>query len=188
MRLLHVYSGNLYGGIEAILVSLARYRVLCPGLEQEFAVCFDGRLSRELEALGAPVHRMGEVRVSRPHTMQRARRALANSSAFGASTASSATHPGRRALRRRCATAGVPLALWVHDATSGRHWTERWARRTRPIWPSATVSSPLDCCPRCTATFPWPWSTRLSRYHRRGCRRPSETGCARSSGRRAMPW
>ena len=28
--------------------------------------------------------------------------------------------------------AGVPLVLWVHDATSGRHWTERWAKRTRP--------------------------------------------------------
>ena len=28
--------------------------------------------------------------------------------------------------------AGVPLVLWVHDATSGRHWTERWAKQTRP--------------------------------------------------------
>ena len=77
MRLLHVYSGNLYGGIETILVALARYRELCPVLVQEFALCFDGRLSRELEALGVPVHSLGEVRASRPLTIRRARRALA---------------------------------------------------------------------------------------------------------------
>jgi glycosyltransferase involved in cell wall biosynthesis len=28
--------------------------------------------------------------------------------------------------------AGVPLVLWLHAATDGRHWLERWARRTRP--------------------------------------------------------
>jgi hypothetical protein len=30
MRVLHVYSGNLFGGIEAILVAIARARVV-PG-------------------------------------------------------------------------------------------------------------------------------------------------------------
>jgi glycosyltransferase involved in cell wall biosynthesis len=28
--------------------------------------------------------------------------------------------------------AGVPLVFWVHDALTGRHWTERWARRAAP--------------------------------------------------------
>ena len=133
MRLLHVYSGNLYGGIEAILVSLARYRGLCPGLVQEFALCFDGRLSRELEALGAPVHRIGEVRVSRPLTMQRARRVLATlvgSAPYDRVICHAPWAYGifGGVVRR----AGVPLVLWVHDATSGRHWTERWAKRTKP--------------------------------------------------------
>ena len=96
MRLLHVYSGNLYGGIEAILVSLARYRALCPGLAQEFALCFDGRLSRELQTLGVPVHSVGEVRASRPLTIQRARRALATARRQPrGTTASSAMRPGR---------------------------------------------------------------------------------------------
>jgi glycosyltransferase involved in cell wall biosynthesis len=133
MRLLHVYSGNLYGGIEAILVSLARYRELCPGLVQEFALCFDGRLSGELEALGAPVHRIGEVRVSRPLTIQRARRVLAKlvgSAPYDRVICHAPWAYGifGGVVRR----AGVPLVLWVHDATSGRHWTERWAKRTKP--------------------------------------------------------
>src|SRR5688572_5162264 len=133
MRLLHVYSGNLYGGIEAILVSLARYRDLCPGVVQEFALCFDGRLSRELEALGGRVHRIGEVRVSRPRTMLRARRELTKLLDAGRFDRVICHAPWSHGLfggvvRR----ADVPLALWVHDAAAGRHWTERWAKRTRP--------------------------------------------------------
>src|SRR5439155_25093171 len=28
--------------------------------------------------------------------------------------------------------AAVPLVFWAHDAATGRHWSERWARRTPP--------------------------------------------------------
>jgi glycosyltransferase involved in cell wall biosynthesis len=133
MRLLHVYSGNLYGGIEAILVSLARYRDLHHGIVHEFALCFDGRVSRELEALGVPVHHLGEVRVSRPHTIQRARRAMAKlvgSARFDRVICHAPwSHGLFGGVVRR---AGVPLVLWVHDATTGRHWTERWAKWTTP--------------------------------------------------------
>src|SRR2546422_5237601 len=60
MRVLHVSSGNLYGGIETLLLTLARHRNLCPGLDQHFALCFEGRLSEELAAVGARVHRSEE--------------------------------------------------------------------------------------------------------------------------------
>ena len=73
MRVLHVYSGNLFGGVEAILVTLARHQADCPSLAHEFALCFEGRLGRELDALGAAVHRLPEVRASRPQTVRRAR-------------------------------------------------------------------------------------------------------------------
>jgi hypothetical protein len=72
MRLLHVYSGNLYGGVETLLVSLAKYADACPGLEHEFALCFEGRLSRELETAGAAVYRLGLARASRPFSIPRA--------------------------------------------------------------------------------------------------------------------
>ncbi len=38
MRVLHVYSGNLYGGVETLLVTLARHRDLCPEMEPHFAI------------------------------------------------------------------------------------------------------------------------------------------------------
>src|SRR2546428_9494478 len=85
MRVLHICSGNLYGGVETIQVTLARHRGLCPEMEPEYAVCFDGRLSGELESCGVRVHRLGEVRVRNPISMWRARtnlRALLAASRF----------------------------------------------------------------------------------------------------------
>src|ERR1700720_230855 len=77
MRVLHVYSGNLFGGIEAILIALARSRSICPAVDHEFALCFQGKLARELTRLGAPLHHLGPVRLSRPGTVRSARAALA---------------------------------------------------------------------------------------------------------------
>src|SRR5438128_9338003 len=76
MKVLHVHSGNLYGGVEAMLVTLARHRALCADMEPSFALCFEGRLSRELNAAGVSVYPLGAVRVSRPHSVWRARRRL----------------------------------------------------------------------------------------------------------------
>src|SRR5215470_10318154 len=75
-RVLHVNAGNLYGGIETLLVTLARQRDFCAGVAPEFAVCFEGRLSEELRAAGVPVHLLGPARVSRPWTVWRVRRRL----------------------------------------------------------------------------------------------------------------
>ena len=69
MRVLHVSSGNLFGGVEALLVALARERGLRPEMEPHFALCFVGRLSETLDEIGVPVHRLGGVRVSRPWTV-----------------------------------------------------------------------------------------------------------------------
>ena len=76
MRVLHISGGNLYGGVETVLVTLARYHQVLPALEQEFAICFEARLSTELAATGVPVHLLGEVRTRRPLTVWRARRKL----------------------------------------------------------------------------------------------------------------
>ena len=76
MRVLHIHSGNLYGGVETLLTTLARYRDFCPSMESHFAVCFEGRLSKELNEAGAPVHLLGKTHISQPLSVLRARRAL----------------------------------------------------------------------------------------------------------------
>src|SRR2546426_1136621 len=133
MRVLHVHSGNLDGGVETLLLTLARYRDLCPAMEPEFALCFEGRLSEELTAAEVPVHFLGEVRVRRPTTVWRARRRL------------------KDLLQRRrfdlvvchmawpqalfgpvVRSAHLPLVFWLHSAVNGHHWLQLWARRTPP--------------------------------------------------------
>jgi glycosyltransferase involved in cell wall biosynthesis len=162
MRVLHVYGGNLYGGIETLLVTMARLRTLCPALEPEMALCFDGRLSAELRATGMPVHRLPEVRASRLQTVVRARRQLAALLARGrfecvichAAWSQALLGP---AVRR----ASIPLVFWAHDAVTGKHWTERLARRVRPdlvicnsLYTAASVGNLYPGVPSLVLAYP----------------------------------
>lgn len=133
MRLLHIYGGNRYGGVERLLATLAGQAGEAPAVRQEFALCFDGRLRQELLAAGAVVRELGGVRVSRPWQVRRARRRLAEALAE-ARPDLALCHAWwsyaifAPALRR----AGVPTALWAHNCITGRGWLEAWARRRRP--------------------------------------------------------
>jgi glycosyltransferase involved in cell wall biosynthesis len=148
MRVLHVYSGNLYGGIESILVTLARQARACRDVTHEFALCFTGRLQSELEAAHATVHPLAPVRLSRPQTAAAARRALAQLLARETFDRVICHAPWSQAFFGGVVVrAGVPLVFWAHDVMTGRHWTERLARRTVPelvIGNSAFTLTTLD--------------------------------------------
>jgi glycosyltransferase involved in cell wall biosynthesis len=132
-RVLHINSGNLYGGVETILATLARLRDLCPGMETQFALCHEGRLSRELEAAGAPVYQLGAVRISRPWTVWNARRALRRllaSEEFDMVICHmpwslAVCGPAVNAARQR-------LGFWAHAAPAGSGWLENLARLAQP--------------------------------------------------------
>jgi glycosyltransferase involved in cell wall biosynthesis len=76
MKVLHVYAGNLFGGIETLLLTLARERHFCPGMEAEFALCFEGRLSQQLVSTGVKVHQLGAVKLRDLRSVLRARASL----------------------------------------------------------------------------------------------------------------
>jgi glycosyltransferase involved in cell wall biosynthesis len=133
MKVLHVHSGNLYGGVETMLVTLARHRGLCPDMEPHFALCFEGRLSRELVAAGVPVYPLGAVRISRPHSVWRARRGLREllrRQHFDVVICHSAW--SHAIFGQSAKAARVPMVFYLHDVARGRHWLERWAKRTDP--------------------------------------------------------
>ncbi len=133
MRLLHVHSGNLYGGVETMMLTLARERTGAPSIAPEFALAFDGRLASELRATGVPVHLLGAVRARNPLSVLRVRRRLARVLAAGQYGAVACHMPWAHAIfapvvRR----AGLPSIFWMHGDAIGRHWVERWAARTVP--------------------------------------------------------
>jgi len=133
LKVLHLYAGNLYGGIETLLTTMARLRNLAPGMEPEFGLCFRGRLWDELVATGAAVHDLGPVRVSRPWTVWRARgrlrQILADSRAEVVVTHEFWPHAVFAPVVR---WAGVRLVNLVHGVATGRNWRERWASLTPP--------------------------------------------------------
>ncbi len=152
MKVLHLAPGNLFGGIETLLVTFAQLRHLCPQMEPHLGVCFPGRVREELTAAGVPVHALGAVRVSRPWTVLRARwrlkRVIRDHGIKVAVTHGMWPHavfgPAVRGARAR-------LANFVHGELTGRHLLDRWAARTRP---DAVVTNSRFTAQSAAALFP----------------------------------
>ena len=74
-KVLNIYSGNLYGGVETMLLAMAKQAGW-----MSFALCFDGKLSRALRntvsGFDNRLHQLGEVRLRAPWSVFRARNRL----------------------------------------------------------------------------------------------------------------
>jgi glycosyltransferase involved in cell wall biosynthesis len=133
VRVLHVNAGNLYGGVETLLVTLAREARHAPGMSPSFGVCYEGRYSRELESIGQHVHDLGPVRFRRPDTVLHARRILATLLDDAAFDVVVCHQPWSLvAFGSVIRAASVPVVLWIHMAGDGHHWVDRLAARHRP--------------------------------------------------------
>ncbi len=156
MKVLHISAGALYGGVERVLATLARCQGMCPQMHPQFAVCFEGRLSAELREIGAPVHMLGAVRVSRLWTVAQARQALRRVLQTERFDAAVCHLPWAQAIFGPVvAKAGVRLVFWMHGFANPTHWTERWARLTTPqvvICNSHATRKTAAVTLRCTTT------------------------------------
>ncbi len=133
MRVLHIYSGNLFGGIESMLLTIARYQHFVPGTEHHFALCFKSRLSESLQAIRATIHHLGEVRTSRPLSVLRGRRRLRSVLTESSYDVVICHSPWAQAVFGPEVRQTESLSIfWLHGQPSGRHWLERWASQTRP--------------------------------------------------------
>jgi len=145
LNILHIYSGNLFGGVERMLISLATMDG--PEWRSHFALCFEGRLSRALQAQGKVVNFLGPVRLRNPLSMLRARRALRRllqAQQFDAVICHS--------IWPYCIFApvvvrsGLASILYLHDIPDPNGLFYRWAWLTPPtlcIANSATTAEPL---------------------------------------------
>ncbi|HKO47017.1 MAG TPA: glycosyltransferase [Polyangiaceae bacterium] len=146
LNVLHVYSGNLFGGVERMLISLARL----DGSRSppHFALCFEGKLSRALQEDGAPVTFLGPVRLRQPLSALRARRALARllrSHSFDAVVCHSIwVYCIFASIVARAKHAPV---LYLHDIPDPKNAFYRWAWRRPPalcIVNSRATAEPLE--------------------------------------------
>ncbi|HZH13447.1 MAG TPA: glycosyltransferase [Archangium sp.] len=127
-RVLHLAAGNLYGGVETFLVTLAKSP---RRLEHRFALFFEGRLARELREAGASVEVLGPGRLGRPWTLVgpqlRLRRLL---SAWNPDLV--LYHSTWLKLVAAPALLGYRQALFVHNQVDPQHWMDRLMARFPP--------------------------------------------------------
>ena len=133
MKVLHISAGAVWGGVERVLVTLARERGYAPDMQPHFAVCFRERLSHDLRMARAPVDYLGEVRASRPYSILAARRALRVVLQQEKIDIAVCHLPWAHAMFAPVLReAGLPVVFWMHGFATGRHWTEIWAKLTPP--------------------------------------------------------
>jgi glycosyltransferase involved in cell wall biosynthesis len=133
VRVLHVHSGNLWGGVESFLKTLAVSDRLVPWMKTEFALCFEGQASRELGRAGARVYTLGAVRLRNPFSVRAARRSLErllDARAFDVVVLHSAWS---NALFARVARARrLQVVQYVHDTPNRYGWLDRWTALVEP--------------------------------------------------------
>jgi glycosyltransferase involved in cell wall biosynthesis len=149
LKVLHISSGNLYGGVETLLATLARERGSCPETEPRFALCFEGRLSSKLSALATPATILGPARTRAPWTIAQARRKLCRAIEELRPDAGVCHMPWSLAMFGPVLTEmGVPLVFWMHDRAHGMHWIERWAGLRRPDFVICNSHFTAESAPR----------------------------------------
>ncbi|MEA2488742.1 MAG: hypothetical protein QOH21_534 [Acidobacteriota bacterium] len=132
MKVLHLASGRLYGGIERLLVTLAESADAAGTLVFEFALASDGRLAEELRDRAATVHALGDVRLSRPASVVRARQKLRTLLRQGGYAAVICHAPWSHAIFGSAGrAAGAACVLWQHDRAEGKSLVERAAKSVR---------------------------------------------------------
>jgi glycosyltransferase involved in cell wall biosynthesis len=154
VKVLHLHSGNLYGGVETFLLTLARSRHFAPAMEMSAALCYDNRIAAELRREAVPTAILGPVRLRRPDTVWRARRALKTLLAERHFDVAVCHQAWPLAIFGPVVkAAGLPLVSWIHMAPSG-HWVDRLASRVEPDL--------IVCNSRFTASLIQPASARIA--------------------------
>ncbi|MBL9085048.1 MAG: glycosyltransferase family 4 protein [Planctomycetales bacterium] len=156
LKVLHFVAGNLYGGVEAYLATVAKLGSLVPEVRHEFAVCYQGRLFEELNSHQAFVHELGSVRISRPWTVWKARsvleRIVGSRGIDVVVTHGSWPHLVAGNAARR---AGARLVYFTHDNLARVSWGDRIAARVAPDLILANSQFTLDAAcrlfPNCPA-------------------------------------
>ena len=133
LEVLHVHSGNMFGGVESLLITLARHQNAEPNTHHSFALCFKGLLSERLSQEGSTPVSLGAVRAGRPWTVLRARSKLRNHVEANDPSIVVCHAPWALAmLGPAVRDMGKPLVYWQHGITQRDTWVERLAARTHP--------------------------------------------------------
>ncbi len=133
MNILHVHSGNIFGGVERMLETLAPATAGHAPLRSTFALCFEGPVGERLRTAGASVHILGDVHARQLSEIRQAWRALAAVLLSDLPDAVLVHSAWSQAIfGPTILNSGMPLVRWLHAPQPGPRVLEFWARRSRP--------------------------------------------------------
>jgi len=102
-------------------------------MQSQFALCFEGRVAAELRQAGIKPFVLGKARTRYPLSIRGARKGLGEIVQEGRPDAVICHMPWAQGLFGSVVKrAGIPLLFWMHGASTGRHWLDRWASLTQP--------------------------------------------------------
>jgi glycosyltransferase involved in cell wall biosynthesis len=132
IRVLHLHSGNIIGGIESMLRTVAEFAPTYPQFQQEIALAFDGPFAASLRATGFKVRILPSPQLRNPFSVLASRRALRQLLAdehFGAVISHS---PWCQVVYGPVLkTSSAFTIFWMHGVFQG-HWLQRLASRQVP--------------------------------------------------------
>jgi glycosyltransferase involved in cell wall biosynthesis len=131
LDLLHVHSGNLFGGVERMLETLATANPV--PVSSRFALCFEGETAATLRRTGASIDWLRPVHIRRPDQVLRARRRLRGLLKQSRPDAVLVHSSWSQAIfGSTVLAAGIPFVRWLHAPQPGPGLLEQWAWRARP--------------------------------------------------------
>jgi glycosyltransferase involved in cell wall biosynthesis len=142
LRVLHITGDNVLGGVETMLVNLARFREHCPSMCPEFLMFPDGVLRERLLPQGVNVLCLGDIRLRWPRKVRESQRAFSRilkEKKYDVVVYHQYVwmplifdHIARRA--------GCASVRWFHNEIDRRHWAEIALRLISPKFPDISIS------------------------------------------------
>lgn len=145
---MHVYTGNRYGGIERLLATMARSGLFAG---QTYVLTSRGRLFDELTAAGADVVEIGPFRARHPWQAWRVRSRL-RAELAKRDIHTVVTHLAIPHALAAPAVGKRALVYYAHEFHHGTHWSERWAKLSRR--PDGVVTGSAFDATSMAALFP----------------------------------
>lgn len=148
LRVLHLHSGNMMGGIESLLLTIAGCVDLTPEVRHEFALTFDAQFARQLRERKAKVHLLPQARLRHWPSIWQTRRQLGTllqEQHFDVVVSHSAW---AQLIFGGIVRERVPLVFWMHGPCDG-HWLQKLASFHAPdfaICNSCWTRSTLERC------------------------------------------
>ena len=146
VSVLHVSAGNLFGGIERMLLAFARNGDCRPGMKHTFGLCFHGGVGDELSSSGAAVYYFGKASFRNPLAVWLARRnmrLLLQSRQFDFIICHGAWIHALFAMVVR--KTGVPLVYMVHGIVGKLSIYDQWSKDYPPNLVIANSFASAEC-------------------------------------------